>query len=154
MDEGALIFIVVANVIFYIIIPLVMLYRRGYFFNFSERLEWLRNIRNRKSMYQPEDWTIIKVRPLSKFEKRQIQNIVIKLSDRISDLLRKDGAEYRAVITLNSGKEIKYIFVGENKGYWLHDTIHKDNILLRTWQKGENYYYDLVPIKEKSVVNG
>lgn len=150
MDEGTLIFIVVANVIFYIIIPLVMLYRRGYFFNFSERLEWLRNIRNRKNTYLPEDWTIIRVRPLSKFEKRQIQNIVIKFSDRISDLLRKDGAEYRAVITLNSGKEIKYIFVGENKGYWLDDTIHKDNILLRTWQKEENYYYDLVPIKSKS----
>lgn len=150
MDEGTLIFIVVANVIFYIIIPLVMLYRRGYFFNFSERLEWLRNIRNRENTYLPEDWTIIRVRPLSKFEKRQIQNIVIKFSDRISDLLRKDGAEYRAVITLNSGKEIKYIFVGENKGYWLDDTIHKDNILLRTWQKEENYYYDLVPIKSKS----
>lgn len=127
-----------------------MLYRRGYFFNFSERLEWLRNICNRKNTYLPEDWTIIRVRPLSKFEKRQIQNIVIKFSDRISDLLRKDGAEYRAVITLNSGKEIKYIFVGENKGYWLDDTIHKDNILLRTWQKEENYYYDLVPIKSKS----
>lgn len=107
MDEGTLIFIVVANVIFYIIIPLVMLYRRGYFFNFSERLEWLRNIRNRKSMYQPEDWTIIKVRPLSKFEKRQIQNIVVKFND---SLHREDGDEYRAVITLNSGKEINYFW--------------------------------------------
>jgi len=145
MDEGTLIFIVVANVIFYIIIPLVMLYRRGYFFNFSERLEWLRNIRNRKNTYLPEDWTIIRVRPLSKFEKRQIQNIVVKFDSSH----REDGVGYKAVITLNSGKEIKYIF-GENKGYWFDDTIHKDNILLRTWQKEDNYYYDLVPIKSKS----
>ena len=128
------------------IIPLVLLYRRGYFFNFSERLEWLHNIRNRESMYQPEVWTIIKVRSLSKFEKLQIQNIVVKFN---GNLHRGDGDDYRAIITLNSGKKNKYIF-GENKGYRFDDTIHKDNILIRTWQKGDNYYYDLVPIKCKS----
>ena len=145
MEDASISTIIILLVISYVVIPLILFYRRGYFINFARRLEWLHNIFNKKSKYLPEDWTVVKVRPLSKFEKKQIRSIVIKFNDNLTGELR-----YLAVITLNSGKTVKYIFDGVNKGYWFDDTIHKDNILLRTWQKGNDYYYDLVPIKSKA----
>ena len=145
MEDASISTIIILLVISYVVIPLILFYRRGFFINWGSRFEWLHNIFNKKSKYLPEDWTVVKVRPLSKFEKKQIRSIVIKFNDNLTGELR-----YLAVITLNSGKTVKYIFDGVNKGYWLDDTIHKDNILLRTWQKGNEYYYDLVPIKGKS----
>lgn len=143
MDEDApnIVVAVIINVIFYIVVPLIMVYRRGYFINFGERLEWLKNILNRKSAYLPEEWTITKVRPLSAFEKYQIQKVVVKFMPE-----NMDG--YWAVIILNSGK-YRLFKLGDNKGYWIDDIIHKDNILLRTWQKKIWYKYDAVPIKDK-----
>lgn len=143
MDEDApnIVVAVIINVIFYIVVPLIMVYRRGYFINFGERLEWLKNILNRKSAYLPEEWTITKVRPLSAFEKYQIQKVVVKFMPE-----NRDG--YWAVIILNSGK-YRLFKLGDNKGYWIDDIIHKDNILLRTWQKKIWYKYDAVPIKDK-----
>lgn len=143
MDEDApnIVVAVIINVIFYIVVPLIMVYRRGYFINFGERLEWLKNILNRKSAYFPEEWTITKVRPLSAFEKYQIQKVVVKFMPE-----NRDG--YWAVIILNSGK-YRLFKLGDNKGYWIDDIIHKDNILLRTWQKKIWYKYDAVPIKDK-----
>ena len=140
MEDASISTIIILLVISYVVIPLILFYRRGYFINLGSRFEWLHNIFNKKSKYLPEDWTVVKVRPLSKFEKYQIQSIVIKFSE----------SRYWAVITLNSGKTVEYIFDGIDKGFWLDDTIHKENILLRTWQKGNSYYYDLVPIKSKS----
>lgn len=142
MDEDApnIVVTIIINVIIFVVIPLIMAYRRGYFINFGERLEWLKNILNRKSVYLPEEWTTTKIRPLSAFEKYQIQKIAVKLGS-----YPKEG--YWAIITLKSGKTIEYK-LGENKGYWIDDVIHKDNILLRTWQKGNLYKYDVVPIKE------
>lgn len=143
MDEDApnIVVTLIINGIIFVVIPLIMAYRRGYFINFGKRLEWLKNILNRKSVYLPEEWTITKVRPLSAFEKYQIQKITVK-----HDSYHRDG--YYTVITLKSGKTIEYK-LGENKGYWIDDVIHKDNILLRTWQKGTSYKYDVVPIKDK-----
>lgn len=60
-------------------------------------------------------------------------------------LLSREG--YWAIITLKSDKIIEYK-LGENKGFWIDDIIHKDNILLRKWQKGTQYKYDVIPIKE------
>ena len=145
MEDASISTIIILLVISYVVIPLILFYRRGYFINWDSRFEWLHKIFNKKSKYLPEDWTVVKVRPLSKFEKKQIRSIVIKFNDNLTGELR-----YLAVITLNSGKTVKYIFDGVNKGSWLDDTIHEDNILLRTWQKGNEYYYDLVPIKGKS----
>lgn len=143
MDEEApnLVVTIIINVIIFVIIPLIMAYRRGYFINFGERLEWMENILNKKSAYLPEEWTITKVRPLSTFEKYQIQRITVQFGS-----FPKEG--YLAVITLKSGKTVEYP-LGENKGYWIDDVIHKDNILLRTWQKGTLYKYDVVPINNK-----
>lgn len=143
MDEDApnIVVSLIINGIIFIVIPLVMAYRRGYFINFGERLEWLKNILNRKSAYLPEEWTITKVRPLSAFEKYQIQKVVVKFMPE-----NRDG--YWAVIILNSGK-YRLFKLGDNKGYWIDDIIHKDNILLRTWQKKIWYKYDAVPIKDK-----
>ena len=140
MEDASISTIIILLVISYVVIPLILFYRGGYLINLGSRFEWLHNIFNEKSKYLPEDWTVVKVRPLSKFEKYQIQSIVIKFRE----------SRYWAIITLNSGKTVKYIFDRLDKGYWFDDTIHKDNILLRTWQKGNEYYYDLVPIKGKS----
>ena len=143
MDEDApnIVVALIINGIIYVVIPLVMAYRRGYFINFGERLEWMKNILYRKSTYLPEERTITKVRLLSSFEKYQIQKIAVQFGS-----YPREG--YWAVITLKSGKTIDYK-LGENKGYWIDDIIHKDNILLRKWQKGISYKYDVVPIKDK-----
>ncbi len=55
-----------------------------------------------------------------------------------------DRNGYRAVIVLKSEKAIEYP-LRENKGYWFDDEIPKDNIL-RKWQKGTQYKYDIIPI--------
>lgn len=119
----------------YLVVPLIMVYRRGYFINFSERLEWIKNILNRKNAYLPEDWTVIKIRPFSAFEKYQIQKVVVKF-------MPENSNGYWAVIILNSGK-YRLFKLGDNKGYWIDDEIHKDNILIRTCQKGTQYKYDI-----------
>ena len=134
-DAPNIVIAIIINVIFYIVVPLIMIYRRGYFINFSERLEWMKNILNRKSVYLPEEWTITKVRPLSAFEKHQIQKVVVKFMPE-----NRDG--YWAVIILKSGK-YRLFKLGDNKGYWIDDEIHKDNILIRTCQKGTKYKYDI-----------
>lgn len=134
-DAPNIVIAIIINVIFYIVVPLIMVYRRGYFINFSERLEWIKNILNRKNAYLPEEWTVIKIRPFSAFEKYQIQKVVVKFMPE-----NRDG--YWAVIILNSGKH-RLFKLGENGGYWIDDEIHKDNILIRTCQKGTKYKYDI-----------
>ncbi len=142
MDEDAPSFVValIINVIIYIVIPLVMAYRRGYFFNISEHFNWIKIIFKKKNQYLPTEWTLICVRQLSVFEKNQIQRIIVKL-------MPCHSTGYRTVIILKSGKTVEYP-LGENKGYWIDDEIHKDNILLRKWQKENQYKYDVIPIKE------
>lgn len=146
MDEDApnIVVTIIINVIIYVVIPLIMIYRKGYFINFGERLEWLKNIFNRKNAYLPEEWTVTKVRPLSAFEKYQIQRITVDL-----DSYHREG--YYAVISLKSGKTMEYK-LGENKVYRIDDVIHKDNILLRRWQKGNQYQYDVIPVKERNSI--
>lgn len=134
-DAPNIVIAIIINVIFYIVVPLIMVYRRGYFINFSERLEWIKNILNRKNAYLPEEWTVIKIRPFSAFEKYQIQKVVVKFM-----LENRDG--YWAVIILNSGKHGLFK-LGENGGYWIDNEIHKDNIRLRTWQKSTQHKYDI-----------
>ena len=142
MDEDApnIVVTLIINGIIFVIIPLIMAYRRGYFINLGERLEWMKNILNRKSIYLPEEWTITQVRLLSSFEKYQIQKIEVQFSS-----YPREG--YWTVITLKSGKTLEYK-LGENKGYWIDDIIHKNNILLRKWQKGTQYKYDISMIKQ------
>lgn len=128
----------IINIIVYIVIPLVMAYRRGYFFNGSEHFNWLKSLFRRKEQHLPTEWTIIGLRQLSAFQKHQIQRIVVKL-------MPYDRTGYRAVIILKSGKTIEYP-LGDNKGYWIDTEIPKDNILLRRWQKGTQNKYDIIPI--------
>ena len=142
MDEDAPNFTValVINIIIFIVIPLVMAYRRGYLFNSSEHFNWIKSIFKKKNQYLPTEWTLICVRQLSAFEKYQIQKIVVKLMS-----YNREG--YYAVIQLKSGKTIEYP-LGEDKGYWINDEIPINNILLRKWQKGTQYKYDIIPINE------
>ncbi len=58
-----------------------------------------------------------------------------------------DRIGYRAVIILKSRNIIEYP-LGENKGYWIDDEIPINNILIRKWQKGTQYKYDIIPIIE------
>ena len=137
MDENTpnIIVALIGIGICYLVVPLIMVYRRGYFIIFSERLEWIKNILNRKNASLPEEWTVIKIRPFSAFEKYQIQKVVVKFMPE-----NRDG--YWAVIILKSGK-YRLFKLGDNKGYWIDDEIHKDNILIRTCQKGTKYKYDI-----------
>lgn len=137
MDEDTPSFVaaLIINVIIFIVIPLVMAYRRGYFFNISEHFNWIKSIFKKKNQYLPTEWTLICVRQLSVFEKHQIQGIIVKL-------MPYHSTGYRTVIILKSGKTVEYP-LGENKGYWIDDIIHKDNILIRKWQKGTQYKYDI-----------
>ncbi len=130
----------IINIIFYIVIPLVMAYRRGYFFNVNEHFNWIKTIFRKRNQFLPTEWTITGLRSLSAFEKYQIEKIVVKL-------MPYDQTGYRAIIQLKSGKTAEYP-LGENKGYWIDDVIHKDNILIRKWQKGTQYKYDVIPIIE------
>lgn len=58
-----------------------------------------------------------------------------------------DRTGYETIIILKSGKTIEFP-LGENKGYWVDTEIPTSNILLRKWQKGTQYKYDIIPIKE------
>lgn len=142
MDEDAPNFVVtlIINVMVFIVIPLVMAYRRGYFFNFDEHFNWIKRVFKRENQYLPTEWTVTGLRQLSAFEKHQVQRIVVKL-------MPYDKIGYRAIVVLKSDKTLEYP-IGENKGYWKDDVIHKDNILIRKWQKGDQYEYDVIPIKE------
>ena len=130
----------IINIIIFIVIPLGMGYRRGCFFNLSEHFNWIKVLIRHKNQYLPTEWIITGNRQLSAFEKYQIQRIVVKLIS-----YNREG--YYAVIQLKSGNTIEYQ-LGENKGYWNDDEIPINNILLRKWQKGTQYKYDIIPIIE------
>lgn len=68
----------IINIIIFIVIPLAMAYRRGYFFNVRERLSNLTRVFSKKKIIAPQEWTVIKIRPLSRFEKSQIRKIEVK----------------------------------------------------------------------------
>lgn len=140
MDEDApsLIGSLIICVIKYVIIPLILVYRRGYFFNTKEKLEnFIRRFSNNQ-VQRPKDWTIVKVRPLSKFEKAQISKVKVKFRPN-----EQDG--YWAEITLKSRRTLYYI-LGDRKNYWIDDVIDVDNLLLRSWHKmGCSPYNDIVP---------
>lgn len=140
MDGNAPNFVaaLIINIIIFIVIPLVMAYRRGYFFNIYVHFDWLKNLFRRKEQHLPTEWTIIGLRQPSAFEKHQIQRVVVKL-------MPYDRTGYVTVIILKSGKTVEYP-LGENKGYWIDDEIPANNILLRKWQKGTQYKYDIIPI--------
>lgn len=141
MDEDApsITIALIINIIIFIVIPLVMAYRRGYFFNVHERLSNLSRVFSKKKIIAPQEWTVIKIRPLSKFEKSQIRKIEVKFMP-----FNHDG--YWARITLNSGKTMDYI-LGDRKNYWVDDELDKDKVLLRSWHKtGSQPYNDIVPI--------
>lgn len=142
MDEDAPNFVaaLIINIIIYIVIPLVMAYRRGYLFNISEHFNWIKGLFAQKNQCLPPEWTIVGIRQLSAFEKYQIHNIVVKL-------MPYDRIGYRVVIILKSCNIIEYP-LGENKGYRIDDEIPTNNILLRKWQKGTQYKYDIIPIIE------
>jgi len=142
MDEDApsLTLVLIINLTIYIVIPLIMAYRRGYFINMGGKLRYYWDVITKNTANYPKDWTITKTRPLSAFEKYQIQKVVVKFMPEC-----RDG--YWTDIILKSGKH-RLFKLGENKGYWINDVIHKDNILIRTWQKGSQYEYDVIPIKE------
>lgn len=142
MDEDApnIVAALIINIIIFIVIPLVMAYRRGYFFNVSVHFMWIKSLFGKKNQCHPTEWTITGIRQLSAFEKYQIQKIVVKLMS-----YNREG--YYAVIQLKSGNTIEYK-LGENKGYWNDDEIPTSNILLRKWQKGTQYKYDIIPIIE------
>lgn len=144
MDEDTPSFVValIINVIVFIVMPLVMAYRRGYFFNSDEHFNWIKRVFKRKNLYLPTEWTVTGLRQLSAFERYQIKKIVVKL-------MPFNKVAYRAIVVLKSGKIIEYP-LGENKGYWINDVIHKDNILIRKWQKGNQYQYDVIPVKERT----
>ncbi len=142
MDEDTPNFAValIINVIIFIVVPLVMAYRRGYFFNVNEHFNWLKILFRRKEQHLPTEWTLIGLRQLSAFEKHQIQRVIVKLMPHFS-------TGYRVVIVLKSGKTIEYP-LGEHMGYWIDDVIPQNNILIRKWQQGTQYKYDIIPIIE------
>ena len=140
MDEDApnITVALIINVIIFIVIPVIMAYRRGYFFNVNEHFNWMKSLFGQKHQCLPAEWTITGLRQLSAFEKNQIYKIVVKL-------MPYDRTGYRAVIVLKSGKFLEYP-LGENKGYWIDDVIPPNNILIRKWQQGTQYKYDIIPI--------
>ncbi|WP_290055038.1 hypothetical protein [uncultured Muribaculum sp.] len=140
MDEDApnITVALIINVIIFIVIPLVMAYRRGFFFNVNEHFNWLKNLFRQGNPYLPTEWTLIGIRQLSAFEKHQIQRVVVKMMQHFS-------TGYSAIIVLKSGKFLEYP-LGENKGYWIDDVIPPNNILIRKWQQGTQYKYDIIPI--------
>lgn len=81
MDEDApnIVAALIINIIIFIVIPLVVAYRRGYLFNISEHFNWIKNLLCCNNQYIPNEWTIMGIRQLSAFEKYQIQKIAVKL---------------------------------------------------------------------------
>lgn len=53
MDEDTPSFVMalIINIIVFIVIPLVMTYRRGYFFNSDEHFNWIKRVFKRKNQY-------------------------------------------------------------------------------------------------------
>ncbi len=68
MDEDApsLTLALIINLMIYIVIPLVMAYRRGHFINAGGKLRYYWDIIAKNTANYPKDWTITKIRPLSK----------------------------------------------------------------------------------------
>ncbi len=140
MDEDApsLTLALIINLIIYIVIPLVMAYRRGYFINAGGKLRYYWDIIAKNTANYPKDWTITKTRPLSKFEKAQIKSITVKF-------MPDNRKGYWAEITLKSGKNLLYT-LADRQNYWIDDKISPDRLLLRTWQKSrEKTYFDMIP---------
>lgn len=138
MDEDApsLTLAVIINLIIYIVIPLVMAYRRGHFINAGGKIRYYWDIIAKNTANYPIDWTITKTRHLSEFEKAQIKSITVKFMPD-----NRNG--YWTEITLKSGKTLLYR-LADRKNYWIDDKISPDNILLRRWQKtGEKTYFDM-----------
>ena len=56
MEEDApnLIVVLVINIIIFIVIPLVMAYRRGYLFNISEHFNWIKGLFAQKNQCLPK----------------------------------------------------------------------------------------------------
>ena len=86
MEEDApnLIVVLVINIIIFIVIPLVMAYRRGYLFNISEHFNWIKGLFAQKNQCLPLEWTIVGIRQLSAFEKYQIHKILTRVRDNES----------------------------------------------------------------------
>lgn len=140
MDEDApsLTLAVIINLIIYIVIPLVMAYRRGCFINVGGKLRYYWDIIAKNTANYPKDWTVTKTRPLSKFEKAQIKNITVRF-------MPDNRKGYWAEITLKSGRNLLYT-LADRKNYWIDDKIPSDKLLLRIWQKaGEKAYFDFIP---------
>lgn len=110
------------------------------FFNSDEHFNCIKRVFKRKNQYLPTEWTATGLRQISAFEKYQIKKIVLKL-------MPYDKIGYRAIVVLKSNKTVEYP-LGENKGFWIDDIIPKDNVLIKKWQKGYQYKYDVIPIKE------
>lgn len=139
-DTQSITIALIINIIIFIVIPLVMSYRRGYFFNVGERLSNLTLVFSKKKIIAPQEWTVIKIRPLSKFEKSQIRKIEVKFMP-----YNHDG--YWARMTLNSGNTMDYI-LGDRKSYWVDDELDKNKVLLRSWHKtGCQPYNDIISIE-------
>lgn len=140
MDEDAssLTLAVIINLIIYIVIPLIMAYRRGYFINVGGKLCYYWDIITKNTAHYPKDWTNTKTRPLSKFEKAQIKNISVRF-------MPDNRKGYWVEIILKSEKTLLYS-LADRKNYWIDDKISPDKLLLRIWQKaGEKTYFDVIP---------
>ena len=132
---------VVFSIIFFIVIPLVLAYRRGYFINIGENFECVRDLFPKVNSNLPKEWTITKVRQLTAFEKSQIEKISVELE--VISL----SAVALIDITLKSGKHISYK-LGDKSTYSYGDMIDKNKVLIRTWQKqGAKSKYDMVPFE-------
>ena len=127
MEENAdSLFTFILFIIIIVITPLVMLYRRGYFFNIRNRIKSINY--NYNSPKLPSEWTTTSLYKLSWLDKLQIDSIRV-----IADYYNGHKVRFH----IKGGKFIEYPF--ENSNYLQDNTLlGKDKILIREMEKKNN----------------
>lgn len=61
-DVQSFVVALIIKIIIFIVMPLAMAYRSGYFFNNNEHFNWIKSIFRTKNQYLPTKWSLISVR--------------------------------------------------------------------------------------------
>ncbi len=139
-------------IICYIIIPIIMLYRRGYLLNLKGRIteikDWI------KPAPAPSEWTATSVRRLSRFEKAQIESLTIKREISFSpanfyryyiDVKIKHGehTSYPLAKEIAASDELRVKFLLDEESFILD----KNKVLIRKIEKiRKSSYWDIMPL--------
>lgn len=125
---------VIINIIIYIVIPLVIAYRKGYL------QRWLKKLRKTEDMslstptndpipLEDIEWTLEDERPFTDDEKNSVTSLEV--------VQTMDGS-LSVKCSIKEGSQT-YIWLAEELNLPVGTPLDKDKVILREWKKGEYY---------------